>query len=93
MPLPQVHCGAPHTTNSAEVARSLVSEGWDLAVGVTDAGSEWIDPRQLTEAAEQPASTRRRRPTEQRRSPRPDRVVAFPLTFNTANKIAWTAQG
>jgi phosphopantothenoylcysteine synthetase/decarboxylase len=33
-------------------------------------------------------STRRRHPTEERRTPRPDRVVAFPLTFNTANKIA-----
>jgi phosphopantothenoylcysteine synthetase/decarboxylase len=32
-------------------------------------------------------STRLRRPAEQRRASRPDRVVAFPLTFNTANKV------
>jgi phosphopantothenoylcysteine synthetase/decarboxylase len=87
-PLGFVVCGAPLAARSAEVARSLVAEGWELAVGVTEAATEWIDPQQLTEASEQPASVRRRRPTEQRRSPRPDRVVAFPLTFNTANKIA-----
>src|SRR5882757_4050590 len=87
-PLGFVVCGAPLAARSAEVARTLVGAGWELAVGVTEAAAEWIDPQLLTEASEHPASVRRRRPTEQRRSPRPERVVAFPLTFNTANKIA-----
>jgi hypothetical protein len=87
-PLGFVVCGAPLAARSAEVARSLVRAGWDLTVGATLSASEWIDPQQLSDAAGQPTSTRLRRPIEKRRTPRPDRVVAFPLTFNTANKIA-----
>lgn len=86
-PLGLVVCGAPLATRAAEVARALAGAGWLLSVGLTSAAAEWIEPQQLGEAADQPASTRRRRPTEERRSPRPDRVVAFPLTFNTANKV------
>jgi phosphopantothenoylcysteine synthetase/decarboxylase len=83
-----VVCGAPLAVRSVDVARSLVEAGWGLPVGLTGAAADWIDPQQLTEAASQTVSTRLRGPTEQRRIPRPDRVVAFPLTFNTANKVA-----
>lgn len=82
-PLGLVVCGAPLAARAADVAAALASEGWELAVGITEAGSEWLDPSQLTDAA-----VRRRLPDEQRRIPRPSRVVAFPLTFNTANKVA-----
>lgn len=87
-PLGFVVCGAPLASRSAEVARALVARGWELAIGVTDAGAEWVDSERLSEAAEREVSVRRRLPTEERRSARPSRVVAFPLTFNTANKIA-----
>jgi phosphopantothenoylcysteine synthetase/decarboxylase len=87
-PLGFVICGAPLAERSAEVARSLVEAGYELSVGVTASATEWIDPQQLTNVVGQPVSTRLRRPTEQRRTPRPGGVVAFPLTFNTASKIA-----
>ncbi len=87
-PVGLVVCGAPLASRAADVARALAADGYQLAVGLSEAGSEWIDTDQLASAAEQPAAVRRRAPTEQRRTPRPDRVVAFPLTFNTANKIA-----
>ena len=83
-----VVCGAPLAVRAADVARSLVEAGWGLSVGLTGAAAGWIDPQQLAEAASQPAGTHFRRHAEQCRVPRPDRVVAFPLTFNTANKIA-----
>lgn len=87
-PLGLVVCGAPLAARAVEVARALAADGWSLAVGLSEAGAEWIDAQQLTEAANEPAATRRRAASEPRRAPRPDRVVAFPLTFNTANKIA-----
>ena len=87
-PLGFVVCGAPLAERSAEVAQSLVEAGYELSVGVTTSAAERIDPQQLSDAAGQPVSTRLRQPIEERHSPRPDRVVAFPLTFNTANKIA-----
>ena len=87
-PVGLVVCGAPLAYRAADVARALAADGYQLAVGLSDAGAEWIDADQLSQAAKQPAAARRRAPTEQRQTPRPDRVVAFPLTFNTANKIA-----
>lgn len=87
-PVGFVVCGAPLAYRAADVARALVADGYQLTVGLSEAGAEWIDAGQLDSAAEQPTAVRRRAPTEQRRTPRPDRVVAFPLTFNTANKIA-----
>ncbi|GAA4907319.1 flavoprotein [Actinomycetospora succinea] len=87
-PLGLVVCGAPLAARADEVARALVGAGWSVSAGVTESGSEWIDADTLSKASEAPASTRRRQPDEQRRESRPDHVVAFPLTFNTANKIA-----
>lgn len=88
VPLGLVVCGAPLAARAADVARALAAESWSLSIGVTEAAAEWIDPAAVADAAEQPVSVRRRGPGEERRAPRPDRVVAFPLTFNTANKIA-----
>lgn len=87
-PLGFVVCGAPLASRSAEVAGALVARGWELAIGITSAGAEWIEPDRLSKAAEREVSVRRRLPTEERRTARPNRVVVFPLTFNTANKIA-----
>src|SRR5438552_1282720 len=87
-PLGFVVCGAPLAARAADVAVALAVAGWELAIGVSEAGVEWIDPEQLSRAAEVDVGTRRRLPTEERRTDRPDRAVAFPLTFNTANKIA-----
>ncbi|MFC5140531.1 flavoprotein [Actinomycetospora rhizophila] len=87
-PLGLVVCGAPLAARAADVARELVSAGWPLTVGITAAATDWLNPDTLSEAATAPTATRRRLPDESRASGRPDRVVALPLTFNTANKIA-----
>lgn len=87
-PLGFVVCGAPLAARAVDVARALTDQGWELSVGVSEAGAEWVEPDKLTAVAEQPVTTRRRHATEERRTPRPDRVIAFPLTFNTASKIA-----
>ncbi|OLL82243.1 Phosphopantothenoylcysteine decarboxylase / Phosphopantothenoylcysteine synthetase [Pseudonocardia sp. Ae168_Ps1] len=81
-------CGAPLARRAADVARALAADGWSLAVGVTEAATGWIEPDVLAEAAAHPVATRPRHASEQRRGARPKRVVTFPLTFNTANKIA-----
>jgi phosphopantothenoylcysteine synthetase/decarboxylase len=86
-PLGFVVCGAPLAARSAEVAEALARDGWQLSVGVSEAAIEWIDPAIIAEAAATPVSVRRRHAIEERQAPRPDRVVAFPLTFNTANKV------
>jgi phosphopantothenoylcysteine synthetase/decarboxylase len=88
VPLGLVVCGAPLAARAADVARALTAENWALSIGVTEAAAEWIDPATVAAAAEKSMSVRRRSPGEQRRASRPNRVVAFPLTFNTANKIA-----
>lgn len=84
-PLGFVVCGAPLAARAPEVAAALVAHGWELAVGITDAGTEWADPDKLAAASR---SSTGGSDSEQRRTPRPNRVLAFPLTFNTANKIA-----
>lgn len=87
-PLGLVVCGAPLASRAADVAHELTRAGWPLTVGITQAATDWMDPDALSEAATVPTAIRRRLPDEGRASGRPDRVVAFPLTFNTANKIA-----
>lgn len=87
-PLGFVVCGAPLAARAVDVARALTEQGWNLSIGVSEAGAEWVDPHKLAAVAEHAVSTRRRHAAEGRRAARPDRVVAFPLTFNTANKVA-----
>ncbi|MFP5072404.1 flavoprotein [Pseudonocardia nantongensis] len=87
-PLGFVVCGAPLAARAIDVARALTDEGWTLSIGVSEAGAEWVDPDKLAVIGEHAVATRRRHATERRRTPRPEQVVAFPLTFNTANKIA-----
>lgn len=87
-PLGFVVCGAPLAARAPDVARALTADGWTLAIGMSEAATEWVDPDTLTGPSEPPVATRRRHASEERRAARPDRVVAFPLTFNTANKIA-----
>ena len=87
-PLGFVVCGAPLAARAIDVARALTDEGWTLSIGVSKAGAEWVDPDKLAAIGEHAIATGRRHATEQRRTPRPEQVVAFPMTFNTANKIA-----
>lgn len=86
-PLGLVVCGAPLASRADEVATALVADGWSVSVNLTAAGTEWIEPETVTAAAEVAVRTRTRHPSEPRGS-RPEQVVAFPLTFNTANKLA-----
>lgn len=88
VPLGFVVCGAPLAARAAEVARALVQDGHVLSTSLTQSATEWIAPDVLATAAEEAVSTPHRRPSEQRRTPRPNQIVIFPLTFNTANKLA-----
>jgi phosphopantothenoylcysteine synthetase/decarboxylase len=81
-------CGAPLAAKAPEVATALVARGWELAVDMTEAGAEWVGVDQLAAAAEAEVRIRRRSPAEVRHPTRPRGVLAFPLTFNTANKVA-----
>lgn len=83
-----VVCGAPLASRAVDVARALAAEGCSVTVGLSDAGAEWTSADALGEAGRRQVATRSRRPSETRLAVRPDRVVAFPLTFNTANKVA-----
>jgi hypothetical protein len=87
-PLGFLVCGAPLAARADETAQALARQGWSLSVGVTDAAAGWITAGELFRAAAVPAATQLRAPHDDREEDRPDRAIAFPLTFNTANKIA-----
>lgn len=78
LPLGFVVCGAPLAGRADEAAGALVEAGWTLTVGLTSAAADWISADKLTDAAGSGEEV----------TGRPNRAVAFPLTFNTANKIA-----
>lgn len=67
-----VVCGAPLAARAAEVVDALRAAGRDVSVVRTAAAARWFP--------EPP-----RAPVER---PRANQVVAFPLSFNTANKVA-----
>lgn len=72
LPLDLVVCGAPLAARSPEVAAALAADGWDVSEIVTDAALGWRDA-----------------PTPRVRSDqRPRAVLALPLSFNTASKVA-----
>lgn len=87
-PLGFLVCGAPLASRADEAARALAREGWSLSVGVTEAANDWIAAGAVSAAATVPAATQLRASHEWREQGRPDKAIVFPLTFNTANKIA-----
>jgi phosphopantothenoylcysteine synthetase/decarboxylase len=87
-PLGFLVCGAPLASRADEAAQALAQRGWSLSVGVTDAANGWITAGTLTKAATLPAATQLRASHGEQVQGRPDKAIAFPLTFNTANKIA-----
>ena len=54
----------------------------------TEAANDWIAASAVSGAATVPAAAQLRSAHEGRGQGRPDKAVVFPLTFNTANKIA-----
>lgn len=87
-PLGFLVCGAPLAARADETAQALARRGWSLSVGVTDAAAGWVTAGELSRAAAVPAATQLRAPHGEGEQGRPDRAIAFPLTFNSANKIA-----
>ena len=70
--------GAPLASRTADLRAALTAAGWSVIV-VRSAAAAWTNPDNAdTDGGEGGGQERRR----------PDVVVACPLTFNTANKIA-----
>lgn len=79
-------CGAGPARDLADLARLAIADGWDVYVGATPAGWEFLDVDQLTElTGHQP-----RHHWSGRTSgwPPADGIVVAPATLNTVNKIA-----
>jgi len=73
-----VVCGAPLAARAVDVANVARADGWDVSLVVTSAAQAWLPETPLSKF---------RRPDEPK-PPRPDAVLVFPMTFNTANKWA-----
>jgi phosphopantothenoylcysteine synthetase/decarboxylase len=71
--------GAPLASRTADLRAALTAAGWSVTVVRSAAAAAWTNPDNAdTDGGEGGGQERRR----------PDVVVACPLTFNTANKIA-----
>jgi phosphopantothenoylcysteine synthetase/decarboxylase len=82
-----VVCGAPLASRSAAVAAELVKNGWTVTVVGSPASRQWLDEEAVKQATGRPALFEQRR-ADQARGPRPDAVVACPLTMNSGSKAA-----
>jgi flavoprotein len=79
-------CGAGPAREIADFAKLAIADGWDVYVGATPAGWEFLDVDQVTEVT----GREPRRYWSGRTSgwPPADAVVVAPATINTVNKIA-----
>lgn len=79
-------CGASPTGDLVELIRLAKADGWDVCVGTTPTGWEFLD----TEAVRQETGREPRRYWSGRSSgwPPADAIVVAPATINTVDKIA-----
>ncbi len=82
-----VVCGAPLAVRAPEVALALVDVGWSVTVVASPMSRGWLDVDLLRSVTGRPVLFEQRQ-TNQVRGPRPDAVVACPLTMNSASKAA-----
>ena len=71
--------GAPLASRAADLRAALTAAGWSVTVVRSAAAAAWTSPDVGDDGGGEGVGRERRRP---------DVVVACPLTFNTANKIA-----
>ena len=83
-----VVCAAPLAERSAEVAASLISEGWRVRVVTTPSAIDWIPFADVELVTGMPPISRQRGPGTARSWPTDTATVVAPLTFNTLNKWA-----
>lgn len=79
-------CGAEPTRDLADLVTLAIADGWDVCVGATPSGWDFLDVDQITELTGHAP----RRTWSGRTSgwPPADAVVVAPATINTVNKIA-----
>jgi phosphopantothenoylcysteine synthetase/decarboxylase len=82
-----VVCGAPLASRAADIAVELVKNDWTVAVVGSPASRQWLDEEAVEQAIGRPVSFDQRH-ASQARGPRPDAVVACPLTMNSGSKAA-----
>lgn len=79
-------CGASPARDLAELVQLALTAGWDIYVGTTPAGREFIDTDKLTELTGNPV----RHTWSGRTSgwPPADGIIVAPATINTIDKFA-----
>jgi len=83
-----VACGAPLAARAHDVVAALTAVGWAITVVGTSASRSWLDEAAASRAAGRPPVFDHRDPGEPKRGPRPDFIVACPLTLNSGSKLA-----
>lgn len=82
-----VVCGAPLSSRTPDVAAALVGAGWTVTVVGSPASRSWLDLDAVQVVTGRPVLFEQRQ-ASQIRGPRPDAVVACPLTLNSGSKAA-----
>lgn len=79
-------CGAGPARDLPELARLAMGDGWDVHVGATPAGWDFLDVEEITAVTGHPPRNRWSGRTSG--WPPAEAVVVAPATLNTVNKIA-----
>jgi phosphopantothenoylcysteine synthetase/decarboxylase len=79
-------CGAGPARDLPDLIRPAMAQGWDVFVGATPAGWDFIDTDQLRDLTGH--APRRDHSGRTSGWPQPDGVIIAPATINTVNKIA-----
>jgi len=82
-----VVCGAPLAERAPDVAAALAGLGWTVTVVGSPASRSWLDLGAVQDVTGRPVLFEQRQAGEVR-GPRPDAVVACPLTMNSGSKAA-----
>ncbi|MFK0217398.1 flavoprotein [Streptomyces vinaceus] len=80
---------APPVFDAAQVIQDAQARGWDVCLGLTPTGAEWLadDIDGLAALTGHPVRSRYKRPGAPDVWPKADAILVAPATFNTVN--AW----
>lgn len=87
-PLALVVTGAPLAARACDIAVAAVEAGWDVTVVASPASLPWVDSGLVERLTGRPVRDTFRSPS-QSKPPRPEAVIACPLTFNSASKLVF----
>lgn len=79
---------APLASKAVDVAEVLTAAGWTVKTVASPTGISWVDEEGILRATGRTVASTYRQPDQPKSDPRPDAIVACPLTFNTGNKVA-----